>query len=286
VDWHEHLLSGLCDHELLSSEEERSLSIAVQAGARAQQGLSDSDSDPLQVNELIRRGVEARNRFVSCNQRLVLKIARQYADNQDDVLDLLQEGNIALMRAVDKYDGRKGFRFSTYASTWVSAYIAIHASEDRFSVRIPHKVSSKVRRAAAQVTLDNSTRSPSNEDIASEAGVSTALVQQVRRCLTVLSLDQSLTDDSITALVDVVQDLSAEDPCEEVLLSDDRARLHAAIRRLPELERSVVSLLHGIRDERCYSKSEVARIVGASIKQVSEAEETALNSLRALCGPV
>ena len=274
-------ISLMCDHDLLSAEEERSLSQVVQSGLVAQQELA-SGMDSAHLSATIKAGLEARNRFIESNQRLVFDIAWKAVHSRVDILDLVQEGNIALMRAIDKYNGYKGFRFSTYATVWVRAYVAIHASEDRTCVRVPHKIYStreKVR-AARDRLMQHTNGGIGLSEVAVESGMSIEHVKRSQELLRVVSLDQELTYDTTTALVDMIEDARSVDPSEHALKADEKQRLWAAIRSLPQLERTVISLRHGIVDSRSYTKREVADLVGVSVQEVSKAEMAAMSALR------
>ena len=139
---------------LLNAEEERELSRAIEAGRLASERLADGDQDP-ELDELVRVAAAAKDRFIRANLRLVVSIARRYPLPAGmDLLDLVQEGNLGLEHAVDKFDWRRGFKFSTYATFWIRQAIGRALDQKASLVRLPGDRSASLRAALRQVSGD------------------------------------------------------------------------------------------------------------------------------------
>lgn len=267
-------------HDLLTTEEERRLSSLVLAGIDAGRRLEEGDTDHGLRRDL-ERGIDSRNRLIVANQRLVLKHARRFSGGPVDLLDLVQEGNLALLRAAEKFDGRKGFRFSTYADSWISAYMAICSAETRSAIRIPKKVYSTIEKV--QVAADRLTtalrRRPTTKEIAAESGLEVDEVLRVSGLARVRSLDAELVDGQRTELKDMIADVLADDPSERAISVWERDELRRALADLPEDLRWVVAKRHGLAGEEPRSKTRLARELGVATHVVSRMEEAGLDRI-------
>jgi len=212
----EALALAVAGDRLLTHAEERWLSEVVREGQRVECELVQEPTTTEQ--ELLRAARAARNCLVTCNQRLVMKCAQKYAGGPVDLEDIVQEGNWALLRASEKFDGRKGFRFSTYASTWITAYMAICAAETRSAIRIPVKVYACIDKVASAEQRFHSRhqRKPGLSEVCAESGMSEKEVLRTRALVRVVSLDGG-PPDGLRALVDTASTPVESDPGEIVV---------------------------------------------------------------------
>ena len=189
---------ALASHALLSAEEERELSVTVRAGAAAEARLANGESSPNLVAQ-IDRGRQARNRLVELNQRLVIAQARRFMNSGVDLVDLIQEGNLGLIRAAEKFDGRKGFRFGTYAILWISVFMTRFSSERRQAIRIPLSVYANVNKinVAREGLLGEIGRDPTVDELATRSGLTCGEVEKAIRLVRVVSLDPAGGGDDI-----------------------------------------------------------------------------------------
>ncbi len=268
-------------HRLLTSAEERLLSAQVRAGADARQRLNAGEKGA-GLRRCVATGTTARNELVQTNLRLVMKHARRFAGSGVDLLDLVQEGSLALIRAAERFDGRKGFRFSTYADSWIAAYMAICWAETRTSIRIPKKVHSNIEKvqAATERLASAGQRRPTDDDIAAESGLSQREVTQARSLVRVTSLDAGLAADSDSSLVDIVADEGAIDPLDHVVNLEQRGLVRGVIAGLSDLESTVIALMYGLEGSEPCTSTEVGRMLGLRRRDVVATESAALERIR------
>ncbi|HXM58533.1 MAG TPA: RNA polymerase sigma factor RpoD/SigA [Candidatus Dormibacteraeota bacterium] len=225
---------------------------------------------------------EARDRMVTANLRLVISIARRYQHMGLSLLDLIQEGVLGLIRAVDKYDWRRGFKFSTYATWWVRQGIQRALASKTREIRIPENVvdlERRVLRAERDLTMRLG-RPPTEDEIAAAADISPRRLEDLRQVArAVTSLDRPVGEDESTPLGEL---LPADDagPDEVVTVSLSEQTLREAVERLPKLERRVVALRYGMDgDGQPHSLREVGRLLDMSPQRVRRIEIAALERL-------
>jgi RNA polymerase primary sigma factor len=262
VDGLEQFLAGAARHPLLSADEERALAKRVERG-----------------------DLEAKERLITHNLRLVVSIAKRYPGSELSLLDLIQEGTIGLIRAAEKYDWRKGFRFSTYATLWIRQSIGRALSSHSRTIRVPVHVAQRERRLVAardQLTAELG-HEPTIEHIAAVAGLtlSDALaLDKVPRVVT--SLDRPVREGSEATLR---ERFAAAEPGvgEEVILSLHSRTVRRAVAQLPDPDRQVVQLRFGMdRDAEPRTQAAIARQLGLTRSQVRAIEERALSELARL----
>ncbi len=227
--------------------------------------------------------IRARKRLVEANLRLVISIARRYTNSGVPLIDLIQEGNLGLMRASEKFDWRRGCHFGTYATWWIRQAISRAAGEQSRLIHLPEHVSTrlrKVRRIAAQLSQDNG-QDPLPDQIAEAAHMP---VQEVDDLLHVteqpVSLDAPSDIDNRLSLADTLEDpqmMAPADLASQHLLSED---LHRALSSLTQRERDVIRLRYGIGDGRSRTLLEVGKELQISRERVRQLELVALNKLR------
>jgi RNA polymerase primary sigma factor len=231
----------------------------------------------------------ARRRLIECNLRLVISIARRYTSTGVPLIDLIQEGNLGLMRAAEKFDYQRGCHFGTYATWWIRQAVSRAAGEHSRLIHLPEHVATrlrKVRRIAAQLSQENGL-DPLPEQIALACDMA---IEEVTDLLGIIeqpvSLDAPVDDEARYSLADTLEDSAAPAPAETAsqhLLGEE---LHRALAVLTPRERSVITLRYGIGDGRSRTLLEVGKELGISRERVRQLEVVALMKLRAMSGNV
>jgi RNA polymerase sigma factor (sigma-70 family) len=243
-------------------------------------------AEELELAQRIERGdLAAKDHLINSNLRLVVSIARRYQGHGLTLNDLVQEGMLGLIRAAEKFDWRKGFRFSTYATLWIRQSIQRGLDNTARSIRLPANVAQharKVGRIAGELAVKLE-REPTLEEIAAATAMSVEEVERIRAVdYTPPSLDQRLGDDDDSATLGEMQAGEVEAPEEEVHREMVAARIGAALHRLPENERKVIELRFGTTGTGERTRAQVSRELGVTPRQAEALEERALSRLAAM----
>ena len=281
-------LESIAKTPLLDAAEEVELARLIEAGQYAQAILRGdaemtSDATREELETIAEEGEHAMQHFVRANLRLVVSVARKYGRSQMPLLDLVQEGNTGLIRAVEKFDYAKGFKFSTYATWWVRQAISRGIAQQGRIVRLPVHVAEQVNQIlAVRRNLErNLGREPEVAEIAEELGVEESkVVDLIRYSREHVSLDAPVEDDGDTSLGDLIARETAPGPDELVLDAEDRTRLEGMLSDLDERSADVMRRRYGLLDGRQAKLADIGAVWGITAERVRQIERAALNQLR------
>ncbi|WP_228973969.1 RNA polymerase sigma factor RpoD/SigA [Streptomyces sp. DH12] len=273
---------------LLDAAKEVELSQIIEAGVFAQQildGEAETDADVTreELDRLVAEGERAKDVFIRSNLRLVVAVARRYPRSGLPLLDLIQEGNAGLVRAVEKFDYTKGFKFSTYATWWIRQAITRSIADQSRTIRLPvHLVEElgRIRRVQREFNRENG-RDPEPAEVAAELGSTPERVSDVLDwARDPVSLNMSVDDAGETQFGDLLEDTSAVSPEQSVLTLLRTEELEDLIGRLDHRTASIIRMRYGIEDGRERTLTEVGKEHGLTRERIRQIEKHALMELK------
>ena len=279
-------LGAIGQIDLLTAEQEVFLAKEIEGGKAAIERLDTETgltrAEKIRLRSFVRRGEDARQRFITANLRLVVANAKRYAATSSmDLLDLVQEGNLGLLRAVEKFDWRKGFKFSTYATWWIRQAIARAIADKSRNIRVPvhlHDAARTVRNAQSALRLAHGRR-PTIKELANETGLEPDQVEAALRVSNTISLETPVGEDD-AQLGDFIEDADAVSPLDLAADIDVARRLRMILCHLPEREARILALRYGFIDGSPRTLEEVGQEFGLTRERIRQLEKLALARLR------
>ncbi|WP_217240444.1 RNA polymerase sigma factor [Streptomyces sp. AC555_RSS877] len=272
---------------LLTAAEEVELARRVEAGLFAEEKLSntpDLDSElALDLDKLVVMGRMAKRRLIEANLRLVVSVAKRYVGRGLTMLDLVQEGNLGLIRAVEKFDYARGYKFSTYATWWIRQAMSRALADQARTIRVPVHVVELINRVVRvqRRMLQERGYEPTPEEVADHLDLAPERVSEVLRLAQEpVSLHAPVGEEDEVALGDLIEDGDAASPVESAAFLLLREHLEAVLSTLGERERKVVQLRYGLADGRPRTLEEIGRIFGVTRERIRQIESKTLNKLR------
>ncbi len=274
---------------LLTAEQEVELAKRIEAGeeaARRLRSVEGEQLDPAECEKLRRQledGEEARHILIQSNSRLVISIAKKYTGQGVPFLDLIQEGNLGLMKAAEKFDHRLGNRFSTYATWWIRQSITRALADQGRTIRVPVHMNDRIRRVygVAQSLEQELERKPSPEEIAREMGLSPRQVKQALRAShRPLSLEKPVGEEGDSELGQFVEDDRAPDPVEEASLFMLREDVEELLHSLTPREERILRMRYGLGGTKRHTLKQVGKKFGLTRERIRQIEQEALRKLR------
>jgi RNA polymerase primary sigma factor len=272
---------------LLNAEQEVDLALRIEAGLYAEHKMKESPIKDARLRRdmelVIADGRRAKNHLLEANLRLVVSLAKRYTGRGMLFLDLIQEGNLGLIRAVEKFDYTKGFKFSTYATWWIRQAITRAMADQARTIRIPvHMVEviNKLARVQRQMLQDLG-REPTPEELAKELDMTPEKVVEVQKYgREPISLHTPLGEDGDSEFGDLIEDSEAVVPADAVSFTLLQEQLHSVLDTLAEREAGVVAMRYGLTDGQPKTLDEIGKVYGVTRERIRQIESKTMSKLR------
>lgn len=241
--------------------------------------------EEIELSRRVKKGdVQARERMIRSNLRLVINIAKRYIHLGIPLMDLIEEGNMGLMKAVEKFNPRKGYRFSTYAAWWIKQSVTRGIAEQGKMIRIPvymNELMTKWKKAQERLG-QKLKRPPTQEEIAKKIGLPKDKIEQMTSWMATRtsSLEAPIGEEGESEVIDLVEDQSAVLPDTEIGHFLDKERVDNLLEKMSSREREILDLRFGLADGKIHTLAEVSKKFGVSRERVRQIEEQALKKLR------
>jgi len=281
-------IQDIKDYPLLDADEEIELGREIKA-AQAAQKIIKTKKDELSAEELayyeeiIDKGEASKEYFINCNLRLVIWWASKYVNRGLSHEDIIQEGNMGLIRAVEKFDPEKGVRFSTYASNWIRKYILRGIQNQARTIRLPVHISSmisKLKRVQRQLAIKYD-REPTTEELSEIMGISPIKIAEYQGYIShPVSLDMNIGNEEGLTLEDFISNPNIDNPFDEIAKQEYSKELRRILEDLNPREYQVITLRFGFQDGKTYTLEEIGNIIGLTRERVRQIESKALRKLR------
>ncbi|GAA1424103.1 sigma-70 family RNA polymerase sigma factor [Corynebacterium durum] len=281
-------LNGIGKTALLTAEDEVQLAQTIEVGLYAEHLLENSE-DPLtramkrDLKVLARQGKHARSHLLEANLRLVVSLAKRYTGRGMPLLDLIQEGNLGLIRAMEKFDYTKGFKFSTYATWWIRQAITRGMADQSRTIRLPVHLVEQVNKLSRikRELYQNLGREATNEELAEESGIDESKIELLlRQSRDPVSLDMPVGADEEAPLGDFIEDSEATDAEAAVVASLRHSDIRSVLASLEVREQEVISLRYGLDDGVPRTLDQIGRKFGLSRERVRQIEREVMSKLR------
>jgi len=239
----------------------------------------------IELSKRVREGdLKARDQLIRANLRLVINIAKKYSHLGIPILDLIEDGNIGLMRAVDKFNPNKGFRFSTYAAWWIRQNIVRAITQQQKTIRLPVYINELINKwkKTQQELIHQFKRPVTDEEIAKKMRLSKEKYQELSSWLSTstLSLEEPVGEDEESQVKDILENNKATSPDKDILHFIDKERLEGLLTHMSPREKEILSLRFGIKDGIPHTLAQIAKKFKISRERVRQIEERALKKLR------
>lgn len=272
---------------LLTAADEISLAKRIQKGMNARKALDkNGQNGPADETAILKAELDgklAKRCLAEANLRLVVSVAKRYIGRGMNFLDLIQEGNIGLLRAVEKFDHRRGYKFSTYATWWIRQAVSRALSDQGRTIRVPVHMGERITQLSriSRELVQRNGHEPTEEEIAAEMGITVRLLERIRQAAQYpLSLEMEVGEDMDSTLGDFIEDNRHLPPNDSATRKMLQERLNDVLASLTARECRVLQLRFGLQDGRAYTLEEVGQKFGVTRERIRQIEAKALSKLR------